>query len=110
MTPVRGLLLAGLLTLGTGCAGFYVAPVVPPPGFIFSEYSAPLDVDADATKRGKKVGRAYTESFLGLLARGDASVYAAARDGGITTIRAIDYEFVNYVGLYSKFTVVVYGE
>ena len=110
MTIIRGLILAGILSVATGCAGFYVAPVIPPPGFLYSEYSAPIDVDANPTKRGKKVGRAFTESFAGLFARGDASVYAAARDGGISTIRSIDYEFVNYVGLYSKFTVVVYGE
>jgi hypothetical protein len=55
-------------------------------------------------------GGAYTESFADLLARSDASVYQAARNGGISTIRSIDYEFVNSLGLYSKFTVVVYGE
>ena len=107
---VRSLMLAGILSVATGCAGFYVAPVIPPPGLLYSEYSAPIDVDANPSRRGKKVGRAYTESFAGLLARGDASVYRAARNGGISTIRSIDYEFVNYLGLYSKFTVVVYGE
>ena len=110
VTNVRALLLVGVLAVATGCAGFYVAPVIPPPGFLYAKLSAPIDTDANPTKRGKKIGRAFTESFAGLFARGDASVYAAARNGGIRTIREIDYEFENYLGLYSKFTVVVYGE
>ncbi len=110
MTIARGLALAGLLSITTGCAGIYLAPVMPPPGFLYAEVGAPIDTDMNPSKRGKRVGRTYTESFAGLFARGDASVHAAAKNGGIKTIRHIDYEFKNYLSLYSKFTVVVYGD
>jgi hypothetical protein len=57
-----------------------------------------------------KVGKSSTTSILFLFAWGDASVAAAARDGGITTIRHADYEYLNVIGLYTSFTTVVRGD
>ena len=39
-----------LTSVATGYAGFYVAPVIPPPGLLFSEHSAPIDVDANPSE------------------------------------------------------------
>jgi len=102
--------IMGLSFALTACAGVYGAPVVPPPGFLYSRFAAPIDIDAEASVLGDKVGRSSTESILGLVAQGDASISSAAREGGITTIRHVDYEFENYLGVYSKFTIVVYGD
>jgi len=115
MSRILGRRSARVLALLTcvasvGCAGVYSAPVAPPPGLLFARYSAPLDIDTDQVKASKKIGRASTESILGLVARGDASIATAAKAGQITTIRHVDYEFENLLGLYSKFTVVVYGD
>lgn len=102
------LVLACWLVPATGCM---IAPVVPPVGFLFNNTEAPLDVDFDDTQLGSKVGKASTTSVLGLFAWGDASTAAAARDGGITTIRHADYEFLNvFFGLYSSYTTVVRGD
>ena len=93
-----------------GCAGIAWTPVIPPAGFIYTQYKAPLDVDFDATPVPMKKGTASTMCVLGLVAVGDASARAAAQDGGITRIEHADYDTLNVLGVYSKFTIIVYGE
>jgi len=99
--------LTGVLS---GCAGFYVAPLTPPPGFLYSDIQAPLSIEPKGTKLGSKVGEASTTNFLGAFATGDASVATAAKSGGITTVRHIDYKMKNILGVISTFTIVVYGD
>ncbi len=94
---------------GCGYAGFYGAPVVPPPGAIYAEVSAPMTTHFDKTVVVTKSGSAFSESILGLVATGDCSLEAAARNGGITEINYADYTIYNILGVYSKFTVTVYG-
>jgi hypothetical protein len=93
--------------LGAGCL---IAPVVPPPGIVFTNNKAPLDLDYQKTDVGSKVGKASTKSILGLFAWGDASTLAAMRDGGITEVKHADYEYLNVIGIYQAFTVVVRGD
>lgn len=95
--PLIVLILAiGLLTL-SGCA--YVNTKIP------------LDVDLDQTVLGQKSGVAEARSILWLVAWGDASYAAAAKNGGITTLRHADQEvFTVLFGLYSRYRVVVYGD
>ena len=111
MRSVRAIIAASTIgLLSSGCAGIYGAPVTPPPGLLYAKFQAPIDIDAQATERGSKVGRSFSQSILGLVATGDASISSAAAAGGITTIRHVDYEFENILGVYSKFTIVVYGD
>lgn len=91
----------------TGCLR---APVIPPPGIIFTDYSAPLDHDFDRTQVGMRTGTAETISILGLVALGDASTRTAASNGGITTVHGADYNYFNVLGVYQKFELVVHGE
>lgn len=88
----------------------YSAPVMPPGGMIYSEIAAPLDVDANNTDMGGKTGWAETMSILGLVAMGDCSVEAAAKQGGIKTVKHLDYKYMNVLGIYQKFTVVAKGD
>jgi len=92
-----------------GC-GAYEAPVIPPVALIYSDVSAPIDTDADAQPLGSKTGRASTEQVLSLFAWGDASIQAAAEDGKITKINHADYHYTNFLGIYSKFTMIVTGD
>ena len=46
----------------------------------------------------------------GARAVGDASVEAAAANGGITKIRYADYEILNVLGIYREFEVRVSGD
>ena len=92
----------------TGCL---VAPVMPPPGLIYTDYKAPLDHNVDATRLGgMREGRAQSISYVGLVAQGDASISAAARSANITTVHAVDYEYKNIVGIIQTYTTVVIGE
>lgn len=103
------LLLLSLVSL-SGCAGIYWTPIMPSTGMLFSEIKAPLDGDVADTDLGSRVGKATSKSVLGWIATGDASIQAAARNGGITKIKHADYEFNNILGIYSEFTTVVYGD
>ena len=99
-----------LCGMSTGCAGFVTAPVVPPPAFVFTSYKAPMDIDADRTPITGKKGEASAINVLGIVAVGDASVKAAAEDGGITTVEHVDYDFLNVLFVFSKFTTIAYGQ
>lgn len=57
-----------------------------------------------------KVGTAEVKGYLGIIATGDASIQAAAKEAGITRIHHVDYQSLSYVGVYSSYTVIVYGE
>jgi hypothetical protein len=100
-------LMGGAAAMLTGC---YSAPVIPPVGYIYSDYKAPLDADYDKTEVGMKSGSAESISILGLFATGDCSAKTAADNGGIHTIQGADYTFFNVLGVYQRFNTVVYGE
>ena len=44
------------------------------------------------------------------VALGDASIQAAAREAGITRIHHVDYQAKSYVGVYTIYTIIVYGD
>ena len=50
------------------------------------------------------------KGYVGLVALGDASIQTAARDAGITRIHHVDYQAKSYVGVYTIYTVIVYGD
>lgn len=93
----------------SGCVT-YRAPVMPPPGVFFTSVQAPLDTDAAATNVGSKVGMSSSVSVFGMFAFGDASVESAARDGNISSIHHLDYEYLNVLFLFQKFTTRAHGE
>jgi len=59
-------------------------------------------VSAGPAMTGSKVGRAEAWGIL-VFATGDASISAAAKNGGINRIHHI-------LGIYAKYTTIVYGE
>ena len=75
-----------------------------------TRYHRALDYDLMDTKLGAKTGTSTATTILGLVSTGDASAAAAARAGNITTIRHADYQFTSVLGIYQKFTTVVYGD
>ena len=91
--------------------GCMTAPVVPPIGWIYTEYKAPLDVDAQSNPVGPKNGESSMRCILGLVSVGDASLEAAIKDGGIKRVDAIDYRYENIVfGIVQRYTTIVHGE
>jgi hypothetical protein len=55
-------------------------------------------------------GQASAFSFLGLLAGGDASIQEAASNGKIKKIHHVDHAVLSFLGIYAKYTTIVYGE
>ena len=109
MRIVLALLAFALLsTLVSGCAVH--APVVPPLAGVYTDIRAPLDVDFEATKVAPKKGVSSSMCILGLVATGDASTEAAAREGGISTIHSADYSYFNVLGVYQRYETIVHGE
>jgi hypothetical protein len=45
-----------------------------------------------------------------VFATGDASITAAATNGGITKIHHVDHETLNILGIYARYVTVVHGE
>ena len=102
-------LVACLLLGSVSMIGCITAPVVPPLGLIYSGVDAPLSIQGGQT--GSKRGVAQVTSILGLVAWGDGSIRAAARQGNITEVKLVDYEFKNVLfGIYQRYTTVAYGD
>lgn len=57
-----------------------------------------------------KRGEATAQSVMGIAAFGDCSIHEAARQAGISRIHHIDHHTRNFFGIYSEFTIIVYGE
>ena len=83
---LKGLMIVlaacGMLSLLTGCMAVYS----PAMGVLFTDVKGPVDAGDSV---GTREGTACAESILGLVARGDASIKAAAADGNITRIASL---------------------
>lgn len=88
--------------LFTGCVK---SPLV---GGIYTDIKDGMAVTGNAGS--SKVGTAEAKGYLGIVALGDASIQAAAREAGITRIHHVDYQAKSYVGVYTIYTVIVYGD
>lgn len=99
-------LLSGIFAcaalLSVGCAK---SPVV---GGIYTDVKDGLAVTGNAGSN--KVGTAEVKGYVGLVALGDASIQTAAREAGITRIHHVDYQTKSYVGVYTIYTIIVYGD
>ena len=58
---------------------------------------------------GPKEGKACAQSILGLIAQGDASIEAAAKNGGIKTVTTIDHSAKNMLGIIGDYCTIVHG-
>jgi len=79
----------------------------PASGFLYTQTMGP--VGAAQNGPSPKKGEACAESFLGIVGLGDASILAAAKNGGINTITTVDFSAFTVLGLYGKFCTVVRG-
>lgn len=86
-----------------GCATPY------PMGMIYTEIKAPVAA-GEGGMSYNKVGTAKATSILGMVATGDCSIKTAAANGGIKTIKYVDYDARNTLGIYGEYTTTVYGD
>lgn len=90
--------------LFTGC-GIVKSPLS---GGLYMDVKDGLAVTSNSGS--SKVGTAEAKSYLGLIAIGDASIQAAAKEAGISRIHHVDYQSKSILSLYNVYTVVVYGD
>ena len=77
-------------------------------GSLYTDVTLPTG--ATANTAGSKVGTSEAIGVLGLVATGDAGINSAAKKGGITKISHVDAHIYSILGLFTKYTVYVYGE
>lgn len=108
----RFFILIVLICLLSSSCGMIQAPVVPPFGNLYTNFTAPLELNSNGGKKlGEKKGVASSIAILGLVAFGDAGIDAAVKNGNITEVRHFDYQYKNYLlGAYAKFTTIAYGD
>lgn len=99
-----GIILAITAALLAGCA---FAPVVPPRGIMYNDQKSPL---FPGGAPGSKVGKASSHNFLFLFGWGDCGLKQAMDNGNISEVRHTDYRIENYMLVYQRFTILVYGE
>jgi len=106
MRKVVALAVAAALfaILGFGCA--YAPPL---PGTIYTDVKAGAGVGPAAATGNLKKGEACATSILGIVATGDASISAAKKAGGISSIAYVDYTSYAILGIFAKYCTVVYG-
>jgi hypothetical protein len=99
------MVMACLVALG----GFILSGCVMPyaPGIGYSNIKAPI---TSTGKVGGKVGTASCTNYVGVYTAGDASIEAAAQNGGIQRVHTVDYELINYSPFYIVTTTIVTGE
>ncbi len=97
---LAGFALVGLVGL-TGC------PTVASPVMGALVNDSKFGGDAEGPV-GTKEGRACAKSYLGLVAKGDASIKAAAAAGGITNVTSVDHE-VSHMLVVGDFCTIVRG-
>lgn len=97
--------LIGFVML-VGCAGPYSH------GMLLSKFQAPAcsPDDDSGLEVGAKVGKATMVNYVGMVAQGDASIQAAAENGGISNVKTVDYHYDSLLGIINKTTTIVTGD
>jgi TRL-like protein family len=124
-TPHRSIRLSGAilgLSLVAGCAtGGRHAPidsVVPPNGWFFASFKAPLTIEFNGNPTGPAIKHVeerqvhYFRDFLftGLsFAWDSATIEKIAREGGIERVSYADYEYMHFLSIFAVTTIRVYG-
>jgi hypothetical protein len=81
-----------------------------PVGWAVTQVKLPQALGDGAAKQGMKKGVSECKSYLAMVAVGDASIEAAAKNGGITKIQFVDWDANNILGVIGTYTCTVYGE
>jgi hypothetical protein len=95
-----------VVVLISGCAG--ISPVAGGSmGMVYTQTSAGVAVGS--ASGSEKVGTSTSTAII-CFATGDSSISAAMQSGGITKIHHVDCKITSVLGVYAKYTTVVYGE
>lgn len=103
------LALLALVATATSACTLVTSPVLPYTGSAFHSTSQPVDIRFDRTSLGERRGTATSHSFLYLVAVGDASIMAAAREGGLSRVDHVESEVLGILGLYVRYRTIAIG-
>lgn len=67
-------------------------------------------ITATSNPVGNKCGTSSSVRVLGLGGNANMGINSAAKMGGISRISHIDFKTFSFLGLYTQYTVLVYGE
>jgi len=100
-----------VMSLLVGCAGIMGVTGAGAAGGIYTgvQTATPFGAPVGQTASTTKVGEASSTAII-FFAAGDSSVAAAMANGGITKIHHVDCKISSFLGLYARYTTVVYGE
>jgi hypothetical protein len=90
----------------TGCAGI-TGIAGGTGGMLFTQTDAAMGIGS--ATGSDKVGTSESKAII-CFATGDSSIQTACKNGGITKIHHVDSKVFQVLGLYAKYTTVVYGE
>lgn len=79
----------------------------PTTGFLYTQVQGPITTGTGTN--ASKTGQACATNILGLISTGDASIDAAKKAGGITTVASVDHDSTSILMLYGTFCTVVKG-
>jgi len=100
------LLASAAIMLFAGCAG--ISPVTGGAmGMVYTKVDNGVAVGS--ASGFDKVGESESTAIV-CFATGDSSIATAMRNGGITKIHHVDCKVMSVLGVYAKYTTVVYGE
>ena len=100
------LLASVAVMLLTGCAA--ITPIAGGTGgMLFTSTDAAVAVGSG--NGFSKIGTAESTAII-CFATGDSSIQKAMTNGGITKIHHVDAKVFSVLGLYAKYTTVVYGD
>jgi hypothetical protein len=99
---LNSILLLTALVLATGCAN-----VAPQGGLLFHDIK--YGVDATEVAESTRRGEACTNSILGLVGFGDASIEQAKMNGKLTKVSSVDASSFSVLGFYNKYCTIVKG-
>ncbi len=91
----------------------FIAVLIPACGLVYTNIKTPAPTLAIQTNAEgqNKIGRASCTSYVWIIGIGDCSVTEAMKNGEIKKVHHVDAEVKSILlGIYERYTTVVYGE
>ena len=96
-----------VVTLAAALLGGCAVVASPTTGFFYTKVQGPVAVGTGSVIN--KSGEACATNILGIMATGDASIDAAKKAGGITTVSSVDHSSTMVLMVYGQYCTVVKG-
>lgn len=96
-----------VVALAAALLGGCAVVASPTTGLLYTKVQGPITVGTGSNS--SKTGQACATNILGLFSTGDASIDAAKKAGGITTVASVDHDSTIVLLVYGQYCTVVKG-